>query len=63
MQEYGETCSFVAENSFGPAVSAACPDLFDFTLLFEEIVLSILPLTVFGVLVRFIQHCSTNTPQ
>jgi hypothetical protein len=63
MQQYGEACSFAAENNFGPAVSATCPALFDFTLLFEEIVLSILPLTLFGMIFRFLHHDSTNAWQ
>lgn len=35
-------CSITVENSFGPQV-AGCLGGFDFTLLFEETILSILP--------------------
>ncbi|KAJ5587013.1 P-loop containing nucleoside triphosphate hydrolase protein [Penicillium hispanicum] len=37
-------CSVADEDVFGPTVSAACRHGFDFTLLFEEIVLTLLPL-------------------
>lgn len=40
------TCSPAADNVLGPAVGAGCRDGFDFTLLFEESMLSILPATI-----------------
>lgn len=39
-------CSVVIEDVFGPLVSRACLDGFDFTLLFEETILTILPLAI-----------------
>lgn len=41
----GPVCSIAAENSFGPQV-VGCLGGFDFTLLFEETILSILPMSV-----------------
>lgn len=41
----GPVCSIAAENTFGPAV-LGCLGGFDFTLLFEETILSILPLSL-----------------
>jgi hypothetical protein len=35
------------ENDFGPAVGSGCGDGFDFTLLFEQTILSILPAAAF----------------
>ncbi|KYK58885.1 hypothetical protein DCS_00012 [Drechmeria coniospora] len=44
-------CSIDVQDDFGPAVAAAdCNDGFDFTLLFEQLCLSILPAAVFAVL-------------
>lgn len=42
-------CSIEADNAFGPAVNASCRDGFDFTLLFEQSILGILPAVVFLV--------------
>lgn len=39
-------CSPAADNVFGPAVGAGCRDGFDFTLLFEQSILSILPAAI-----------------
>lgn len=36
-------CSSEVENTWGPAVDAPCADGFDFTLLFEEAILQLLP--------------------
>lgn len=38
-------CSIAAENSFGPQV-VGCLGGFDFTLLFEETIMSILPMSL-----------------
>ncbi|TVY85161.1 ABC transporter [Lachnellula suecica] len=45
-------CS-LADRTFGPATSSSCHGGFDFTLLFEEAILSILPLAVLLVLAPF----------
>lgn len=42
-------CSIVADRFFGPAVT--CPLTFDFTLVFEQSILSIGPSTIFLLLV------------
>lgn len=39
-------CSTAAEDAFGPAVDSSCRDGFDFTLLFEESILTVLPLGI-----------------
>lgn len=46
-------CTFADDNSFGPAVAKICR-AFDFTLLFEEAFLSLLPsvLLVLGSVIR-----------
>ena len=41
-----KSCTITDEDAFGPIVSASCLDGFDFTLLFEEAILTILPLGV-----------------
>ena len=41
-------CSIDAEKAFGPAVAASCLGGFDFTLFFEETILTILPLGFAG---------------
>lgn len=41
----GPACSIAVEDSFGPQV-VGCLGGFDFTLLFEESILSILPMSV-----------------
>ncbi|PYI35212.1 P-loop containing nucleoside triphosphate hydrolase protein [Aspergillus indologenus CBS 114.80] len=43
------SCSPVADNSFGPVI--ACPAIFDFTLLFEQSILSIGPSAIFLLVV------------
>lgn len=40
-------CSLEADNVFGPVVSRACRDGFDFTLLFEQSILGLLPALAF----------------
>lgn len=47
------TSCALADNTFGPATSANCRGGFDFTLLFEETILSILPLTFILVVAPF----------
>ncbi|KAJ6784449.1 hypothetical protein PWT90_09718 [Aphanocladium album] len=51
------SCPAAADNAFGPAVSALCRSGFDFTLLFEESILTILPfgLSVCWMLGRLVQ--------
>lgn len=39
-------CSMAVEDVFGPTVDSSCHHGFDFTLLFEESILTILPLAV-----------------
>ena len=39
-------CSVADEDVFGPFVNASCHHGFDFTLLFEELILTLLPLTI-----------------
>lgn len=46
-------CSPTADNVFGPAVGAGCRDGFDFTLLFEQSILSILPATILLIVSPF----------
>lgn len=36
-------CSSLVEDTWGPTVDAICADGFDFTLLFEEGILQLLP--------------------
>ncbi|OAA72237.1 ABC transporter, transmembrane region, type 1 [Cordyceps fumosorosea ARSEF 2679] len=40
------SCTIDVERAFGPSVSSACLGGFDFTLLFEETILTILPLSL-----------------
>ncbi|KAJ3499459.1 hypothetical protein NLG97_g302 [Lecanicillium saksenae] len=40
------SCPAAADNAFGPVVTAQCRSGFDFTLLFEESILTILPLGI-----------------
>ncbi|KAG8405569.1 hypothetical protein J3458_022215 [Metarhizium acridum] len=47
-----ESCSIAVENNFGPVVEG-CLDNFDFTLLFEEAILSITPM---GVTILLLLH-------
>lgn len=39
-------CSVADEDVFGPFVNASCHHGFDFTLLFEEAILTLLPLSI-----------------
>ena len=43
-----EGCTIDIENQFGPLIATSCLDGFDFTLLFEETILTILPLCTFS---------------
>ncbi len=55
-------CSVAHEDVFGPFVNASCHHGFDFTLLFEETILTLLPLLLFllaGAL-RIFSLCSTS---
>lgn len=40
-------CSLQADNSFGPAIDHRCRDGFDFTLLFEQAILGLVPAVAF----------------
>lgn len=40
-------CSAADEDVFGPVVDASCRNGFDFTLLFEELILALLPIAIF----------------
>lgn len=40
-------CSVADEDLFGPVVNASCRNGFDFTLLFEELILTLLPISLF----------------
>ncbi|OBT64152.1 hypothetical protein VE03_06254 [Pseudogymnoascus sp. 23342-1-I1] len=42
-------CSIAVEDNFGPIVAGLCLGGFDFTLLFEEAILTILPLGIAGI--------------
>ena len=48
MAKGDSTCSFASENTFGPTVANNCYGGFDFTLLFEESILNLLPLGIAG---------------
>ena len=50
-----------ADNSFGPAVPVVCRGGFDFTLLFEQAILDLLPATLFICAVAFRIKRLTNT--
>ena len=41
-----QACSMAVEDVFGPTVDSSCHHGFDFTLLFEESILTILPLGI-----------------
>lgn len=43
MAQPSTECVIAAESKFGPIVSSACNGGFDFTLLFEETILSVVP--------------------
>lgn len=40
-------CSLQADNTFGPIVDSGCRDGFDFTLLFEQAILGLVPAVAF----------------
>ncbi|KAB8223991.1 P-loop containing nucleoside triphosphate hydrolase protein [Aspergillus novoparasiticus] len=40
-------CSLQTDNSFGPAIDSGCRDSFDFTLLFEQAILGLVPAVAF----------------
>jgi hypothetical protein len=46
MSDSRTPCSIAVEDTFGPIVDGSCLGGFDFTLLFEEAILTILPLGV-----------------
>jgi ATP-binding cassette subfamily C (CFTR/MRP) protein 1 len=46
-------CSLQADNSFGPVVDSACRDGFDFTLLFEQAILGLVPAVAFLLVCPF----------
>lgn len=43
-----DSCSIDVQNSFGPTVAYGCLNGFDFTLLFEESILTLAPLLLTG---------------
>ncbi|KAJ5740408.1 P-loop containing nucleoside triphosphate hydrolase protein [Penicillium malachiteum] len=49
----GLSCLVADEDAFGPIVNASCHHGFDFTLLFEETILTLLPLSILFVLWPF----------
>ncbi|RDL41711.1 Cyclic peptide transporter [Venustampulla echinocandica] len=51
MVNYTAPCSVADQNVFGPQVAASCLHGFDFTLLFEDSILTILPLGIALILV------------
>ena len=59
------TCSASSDDMFGPAVQLGCRDSFDFTLLFEQAILSIVPSALLLLLtpIRIYQlaGCSVKT--
>lgn len=67
------TCTLHTDNVFGPAVASPCRRGFDFTLLFEQSILSIAPSSIFLLLVPLrlfwlyrssittLPHCSVYT--
>lgn len=42
-------CSVADEDVFGPIVDPSCRNGFDFTLLFEELILTQLPISIFFI--------------
>lgn len=48
MAREAASCSIDAEKAFGPTVTASCLEGFDFTLYFEETILTIVPLGIAG---------------
>ncbi|TWU70754.1 hypothetical protein ED733_001354 [Metarhizium rileyi] len=55
-------CNIAVEDRFGPAVASSCLGGFDFTLLFEESILTILPLAL-AVLIAAIRLCTLRGAQ
>ncbi|OCK89464.1 putative multidrug resistance protein [Cenococcum geophilum 1.58] len=49
--DIASTCTLHADNVFGPVVASPCRHGFDFTLLFEQSILSIVPSSIFLLLV------------
>lgn len=64
-------CSLDADNVFGPVVPLGCRNGFDFTLLFEQSILGILPAAVFllasplrvGYLIKKDARTQRNSPR
>lgn len=50
-------CGSAVQDVFGPIVGESCLGGFDFTLLFEEAVLTIVPVVVFG---RSLYRCASG---
>jgi ATP-binding cassette subfamily C (CFTR/MRP) protein 1 len=46
MNDFAVPCSIEVEDVFGPVVASSCAQGFDFTLYFEEGILTILPLSI-----------------
>lgn len=63
MTQFNTTCPASVDNSFGPWIGSNCRDGFDFTLLFEETILTIplLLLFLFAFPIRIVQLARTET--
>jgi hypothetical protein len=48
MPDLAAPCSIAVEDVFGPVVASSCLGGFDFTLLFEESILTLVPLGYAG---------------
>lgn len=46
LTDTSKLCSIAVENTFGPRVSRSCLKGFDFTLFFEEVILTIVPIAI-----------------
>jgi hypothetical protein len=55
MSQQPGQCSMAVEYAFGPEVARSCLDGFDFTLLFEESILTILPLGVMSMSISLLR--------
>jgi ATP-binding cassette, subfamily C (CFTR/MRP), member 1 len=53
MASQSSAACFLVDKTFGPYATGKCRGGFDFTLLFEEIILSILPITLILVVAPF----------
>lgn len=64
MSEHAPTCSVDVEDVIGPIVDSSCLNGFDFTLLFEECFLTIIPLglTCASPSVHFFVHLADRVP-